>query len=146
MLLALATAALVGWSAWDEYVPGTGSALVTRVGVDILVATAGAGLLAGLAFVTIGRWAALPWTYLWTLVTCLVLLLTLGSRSLRSTALHLGPVTQPVLRTHVLALAKFEPVSSGFDPTDVRSVSLVFDAERGGAVLVDDIGLAPGVR
>lgn len=77
--LALATAAVLAWSTWDQHVPGTAAALASHTALNVLVATAGAGLATGLLFVTIGRFKALPWAYLWTLLACLILLATLGA-------------------------------------------------------------------
>src|SRR5690606_11559112 len=77
--LALATAAVLAWSTWDQHVPGTAAALASHTALNVLVATAGAGLATGLLFVTIGRFQALPWAYLWTLLACLILLATLGA-------------------------------------------------------------------
>lgn len=76
--LALATAVLLAWSTWDQHVPGTGGATATQTAANLLLALAISGLVTGVLFVTAGRRLALPWTYLWTLLSCLVLLVTLG--------------------------------------------------------------------
>ncbi|MCD0445742.1 hypothetical protein LO763_19220 [Glycomyces sp. A-F 0318] len=79
VLLALATAAAVGWSLLDQHLPGTGAALASQTALNALIAVAASGVLTGLLFVTAGRFKALPWGYLWTLGACLILLLTLGA-------------------------------------------------------------------
>lgn len=77
--LALATAAAIAWSTWDQYLPGTAAALASHTALNVLTAAAGAGLVTGLLFLTVGRFKALPWAYLWTLLACLFLLATLGA-------------------------------------------------------------------
>jgi hypothetical protein len=79
VLSGLATAAAVGWSLWDQHLPGTGSVLASQTAVNVLIAVAASGLLTLVLFVTAGRFKALPWGYLWTLGACLILLLTLGA-------------------------------------------------------------------
>ncbi|WP_245788983.1 alpha/beta hydrolase [Amycolatopsis marina] len=83
VLLALTTAALVGWNAVDQASPGTGFVLATQSAINLLIAIVASAVLTGLAFVTVGRFKALPWWYLWTLGTCLILLLTLGAGASR---------------------------------------------------------------
>ncbi|MCC3765428.1 hypothetical protein K3N28_20410 [Glycomyces sp. TRM65418] len=79
VLLALATAAAVAWSTWDQHLPGTAGALLSQTAINVLIAVAASGVLTALLFVTAGRFKALPWAYLWTLGACLILLATLGA-------------------------------------------------------------------
>ncbi|EHR61604.1 alpha/beta hydrolase [Saccharomonospora cyanea] len=82
-LLAL-TAALVAWNTADQLVPGVGGELAGQLAVNGVLAVAIAAVVTGLLFVTVGRRAALPWTYTATLLMSLVLLLTLGAGATRT--------------------------------------------------------------
>ena len=83
LALGVATAAALAWSVWDQRFPGTASALLAQTAINALIAIAAAGLVTGLLFVTVGRFKALPWAYLWTLLACTVLLVTLGAGASR---------------------------------------------------------------
>ncbi|WP_353895513.1 alpha/beta hydrolase family protein [Glycomyces tritici] len=78
-MLALGTAVVVGWSTGDQHVPGTAGVLASQTAINILIAVAASGLVTALLFVTVGRFKALAWSYLWTLGACLILLATLGA-------------------------------------------------------------------
>ncbi|GAA4910417.1 chlorophyllase-like protein [Stackebrandtia albiflava] len=77
--VAVGTAAIVTWNYLDQLVPGTGGVLATQALLNLAIAAGAAAVLTGLLFVTVGRFAALPWWYVWTSVTCVVLLVTLGT-------------------------------------------------------------------
>ncbi|GAB3650135.1 alpha/beta hydrolase [Glycomyces tarimensis] len=79
VMLALATAAAVAWSVGDQYLPGTGLVLASQTAINVLIAVAASGLVTGILLVTVGRFKALAWGYVWTLGACLILLFTLGA-------------------------------------------------------------------
>lgn len=50
-------------------------------------------------------------------------------------------LAEPVMQTYVAPLAAFAAANSAFDPGSIRSIRLVFDRARVGAVMIDDIGI-----
>lgn len=50
-------------------------------------------------------------------------------------------LSEPVGTTYVLPLASFAAANTSFDPAQLRTVRLVFDRAKSGAVTVDDIGI-----
>lgn len=50
-------------------------------------------------------------------------------------------LAEPVMQTYVMPMAAFAGANSAFDPGTLRSVRLVFDRARIGAVMLDDIGI-----
>jgi dienelactone hydrolase len=50
-------------------------------------------------------------------------------------------LAEPVMQTYVLPLDAFAKANSAFDPASLRSVRLVFDRARVGAIMLDDVGL-----
>jgi dienelactone hydrolase len=55
-------------------------------------------------------------------------------------------LAEPVMQTYVLPLASFTKANSAFDPATLRTIRLVFDQTKVGAILLDDVGLTQGMR
>jgi hypothetical protein len=49
-------------------------------------------------------------------------------------------LAEPVMQTYVLPLEAFARANTSFDPASIRSVRLVFDRVRAGAIMLDDVG------
>ena len=50
-------------------------------------------------------------------------------------------LAEPVMQTYVLPLEAFARANASFDPASVRTVRLVFDRVRAGAIMLDDVGV-----
>jgi hypothetical protein len=50
-------------------------------------------------------------------------------------------LAEPVMQTYVIPTAAFSKANPAFDPVTLRTVRLVFDKARVGAILLDDVGL-----
>jgi hypothetical protein len=51
-------------------------------------------------------------------------------------------LAEPVMHTFVAPLAAFTATGSGFDPASLRTIRLVFDRKKVGAITLDDIGIS----
>jgi dienelactone hydrolase len=51
-------------------------------------------------------------------------------------------LAEPVMQTFVAPLARFTAVTNGFDPATLRTIRLVFDRKKVGAITLDDIGIS----
>jgi hypothetical protein len=52
-------------------------------------------------------------------------------------------LAEPVMQTYHMPLASFVTQNTEFDPSALRTIRLVFDRKQTGAVLLDDLGIAP---
>ncbi|WP_353267253.1 hypothetical protein [Gemmatimonas sp.] len=50
-------------------------------------------------------------------------------------------LAEPVMQTYVMPLARFTSAAAGFDVGSLRTIRLVFDRKRSGAITLDDIGI-----
>lgn len=50
-------------------------------------------------------------------------------------------LSEQVMQTYVAPMSAFTAANSAFDPTTLRTIRLVFDRKRVGAILLDDVGL-----
>ncbi len=50
-------------------------------------------------------------------------------------------LSEPVMQTYVMPLARFTSATGGFDVGSLRTIRLVFDRKRSGAIMIDDIGI-----
>ncbi|WP_439642876.1 alpha/beta hydrolase family protein [Gemmatimonas sp.] len=50
-------------------------------------------------------------------------------------------LAEPVMQTYVMPLARFTSAAGGFDVGSLRTIRLVFDRKRSGAITLDDIGI-----
>ncbi len=62
---------------------------------------------------------------------------------LKAEWMHSAALTEPVLQTHTVPLAAVAAGADGLDLAELRTVSLVFDGDASGSVLVDDLGFSP---
>jgi hypothetical protein len=53
-------------------------------------------------------------------------------------------LAEPVMQTYHMPLSSFVAQNTEFDPSTLRTIRLVFDRKHVGAVLLDDLGIAPG--
>jgi len=51
-------------------------------------------------------------------------------------------LSEPVMQTFVAPLARFSAATNGFDPATLRTIRLVFDRKKVGAITLDDIGIS----
>ena len=54
---------------------------------------------------------------------------------------NFSTLAEPVMQTYVVPTAAFSKANPEFDPVTLRTVRLVFDKARVGAILLDDVGL-----
>ena len=54
---------------------------------------------------------------------------------------NFSTLAEPVMQTYVVPTAAFSKANPAFDPVTLRTVRLVFDKARVGAILLDDVGL-----
>jgi len=59
----------------------------------------------------------------------------------RASFLESGAVSEVVMQRYAFALSQFADANPAFDPTDVRAIRFVFDANPKGAIVIDDVGL-----
>jgi hypothetical protein len=50
-------------------------------------------------------------------------------------------LAEPVMQTYVMPLTRFAAAAGGFDVSSLRTIRLVFDRKRSGAIMIDDIGI-----
>ena len=50
-------------------------------------------------------------------------------------------LAEPVMQTYVIPTAAFAKANSAFNPTTLRTIRLVFDRAKVGAILLDDVGI-----
>jgi hypothetical protein len=50
-------------------------------------------------------------------------------------------LAEPVMQTYAAPLARFREASASFDPRALRSIRLVFDRKKVGAITLDDVGV-----
>ena len=50
-------------------------------------------------------------------------------------------LAEPVMQTYLAPMSAFVGQTAAFDPAAVRTIRLVFDRKRVGAILLDDIGV-----
>lgn len=55
-------------------------------------------------------------------------------------------LAEPVMQTYILPLTTFTHANSAFDPASLRTIRLVFDKTKVGAIMLDDVGLTTGLR
>ena len=51
-----------------------------------------------------------------------------------------------MLQTYVMPVDEFARIAPNFDPTQLRSIRLVFDRLVAGTVIVDDVGISSSTR
>lgn len=53
-------------------------------------------------------------------------------------------LAEPVMQTYVAPLGRFRDATTAFDPGALRTIRLVFDRKKVGAITVDDVGITSG--